>query len=490
MSIGLLTIPVDLLDPGTYVEYDNSRATGPLPPFPRRVLLIGQRLPTGQVAALVPTRIFGPSDGIGAFGRGSMLAAMITAARTANDASEMWAIALDDAAGSTAAAWTVTAAGTAPSNGTSTLYIGGVAVPVAVGPTVTANQAAQGLAAAINANGDLPVTALVDANIQAQVNVTCRWKGASGGDLDLRTSYYDGDLPPSGFSLAIAQTATGSANPSLVPAIASLGNLGYSDWAVPYYDGASQSAVSAELERRGGSTVQKDAMAYTLIPGTVGQLAAIGSGLDEKFLCNTGAYRMPSAPWVASATIAAVASYYLAIDPAAPLDTLVLPGLLPPAKQDEFQHQDRETLLHDGIGVLTTQGQQVTIKRLVTSYRINAQGITDRSYLNVETMATLAYLRYWLRARIAQKWSRYKLANDGKALPKGQRVTCPRLIKLDLVAGANDLFTAGIIDDVDQFSKELLVERDGTNRDRVNAVLPYTLIGQFRQFAGQVQFRK
>ncbi len=43
-SITFDTIPVNLRDPGSYIEFNNSNAQGPLPAQPRRKLIFGQRL--------------------------------------------------------------------------------------------------------------------------------------------------------------------------------------------------------------------------------------------------------------------------------------------------------------------------------------------------------------------------------------------------------------------------------------------------------------
>ena len=64
-----------------------------------------------------------------------------------------------------------------------------------------------------------------------------------------------------------------------------------------------------------------------------------------------------------------------------------------------------------------------------------------------------------------------------------------KTIKADLIAGSGQLYDAGIIDDPDQFAALVKVQRSGTSPDRVNSLLPWKLIGQFRVFAGQIQFR-
>ena len=74
--ISFNAIPVSIRVPGAYVEFDSRNATGGLYQVNNRVLLVGQKLAAGAVAALVPTRIFDEATAITAFGRGSMLARM------------------------------------------------------------------------------------------------------------------------------------------------------------------------------------------------------------------------------------------------------------------------------------------------------------------------------------------------------------------------------------------------------------------------------
>jgi phage tail sheath gpL-like len=44
------------------------------------------------------------------------------------------------------------------------------------------------------------------------------------------------------------------------------------------------------------------------------------------------------------------------------------------------------------------------------------------------------------------------------------------------------------MEDIAQFKAGLIVERDGTDVDRVNALIPPNVVNQFRIFAGKVQF--
>ena len=89
-------------------------------------------------------------------------------------------------------------------------------------------------------------------------------------------------------------------------------------------------------------------------------------------------------------------------------------------------------MLHDGISTHTVDpGGNVLLERPITTYQLNAAGFPDTSYLDVTTIATLAYLRYTLRARIAQKYPRHKLADDGIAIAPGQAIVTPKTLSAE-----------------------------------------------------------
>ena len=57
MAISFNEIPTTIRVPFVYVEFDNSRAVQGPALMPYRNLVIGQRLATGTVPALTPTRV-------------------------------------------------------------------------------------------------------------------------------------------------------------------------------------------------------------------------------------------------------------------------------------------------------------------------------------------------------------------------------------------------------------------------------------------------
>ena len=400
--ISFNTIPAALRLPGTYIEFDGARTVSGLPPQPNAALLIGQRLATGAVVAGVPTRIASAADAVAAFGRGSMLAAMAASFRAGDQTSDLFAIALDDAAGSAAATQQLTVTGSPTTGGTVWLMVAGRAVSVGAVAGAAAADIAQAIRDAVNAAPDLPVTATVNAGV---VTLTSRHKGVVGNDIELRLNYYQGQALPAGLAIALANTPTLTANPDIAPALAAMGDTPYRTLVLGCADTATLAKVEAELVDRWGPQRMVEAMAYGAVRGTQGGLATFGNGRNSPFVTVIGMRSAPNPTWEWAAAYAAAVGFNSAIDPARPFQTLALAGIVPPIAVDRFTRLERDLLLHDGISTYTVDaGGVVRIERAVTMYQTGALGLPDLSWLDVNTPLTLAYLRLAVRSRIGLKY--------------------------------------------------------------------------------------
>ncbi|KIO49597.1 phage tail sheath subtilisin-like domain-containing protein [Nitrosospira sp. NpAV] len=486
-NVSFAEIPVDIRTPGQYIEIDNSKAVQGLPQQERKILILGQRLTAGTVAQQIPTRMLNADQAAGYFGRGSQLHGMIAAAKIANPYSDMWAVALDDLLAGVVATGTITVTGSPTEAGTIKLYIGGVRLQagVAAGDTVTV--VAASIAAAINAAADLPVTATPSVGV---VTITARHKGECGNAIDIRLNYYMGEATPKGVSLAIVAMASGSGNPNVSNALSAIGNDQYYTIVTPWTDSANMVALENELGTRWGPMSQKTGHAFAGLSGTHGTLTTYGAARNSLHSTIVGSGKSPTAPWIWAAVLASVCEFNGAIDPARPFQTLLLSGLLPPSEKERFTREERNLLLKDGISTfLVDAGGRVLIERVVTTYQTNAFGIEDISYLDLETKWTVDYIRYAVRARIALRFPRYKLADDGTNFAPGQAIVTPRVIRAELLGLFRELEQVGLVEDFDQFKADLLVVRSDSDPNRVNAVIPPDIVNQFRVFAAAVQFR-
>jgi phage tail sheath gpL-like len=483
-------IPVNLLTPGQYVEFDNSQAVNSPVNMPNRIMLIAPMSSAGTAVPNVPFQVSGASDGVSALGRGSIGAGMLNAIFDVTDTIETWVLPVADSVAGQKATGTLTFTGVPTAGGTINFYLAGVRVQVGVSVNDTPSTIAAALVAAINADPDLYATATAAAGV---VTLTANNKGTAANDLDMRFNFYPmSESTPAGIAIAIGAFAGGTGDPSIATAIAAIGATQYNTFLTGFADASNLALISTELDTRWGPLYQNDGHCHVGLRGTVGSintaLSASNSPHIDSWTCEVGGE--PGPVWEKAALAGTVASYYLSIDPARPLQTLTLPGRLPASAEKRFIRSERNNILSYGGGTTIVDANgNVVIERAVTNYTVNAAGLVDPSYRDIETMYTLSLMRYQVRARIAQKFPRFKLVANGTQIAPGQAMTTPDLVRAELIALGLDWVDAGLMEDITQFKTDLLAVRNANDQDRVDVRLPPNLVNQFRVFAAQVQFR-
>jgi phage tail sheath gpL-like len=83
---------------------------------------------------------------------------------------------------------------------------------------------------------------------------------------------------------------------------------------------------------------------------------------------------------------------------------------------------------------------------------------------------------------------RFKLADDTFPVQPGSKVVTPRTIKEETIALFTILQDKGLIENLQDFIDNLVVERDAADRNRVNVLLPPDVINQFRVLAALIEF--
>jgi phage tail sheath gpL-like len=485
-NVSFNAIPIDIRTPGQYIEIDNSKAVSGLPNQVHKLLVIGQKLAAGTLAALTPTRVTTAAQAQQYAGRGSQLALMVENAKGENPNADMWIVAQDDDGAGAAATGTITVTVSSPAAGVIPLYIGGKKLSIGVAAAASADTIATAITTAITADADLPVTAAAAAGV---VTVTARNKGENGNTIDIRVGYYADEAAPSGVTLAIVGMAAGAGNPDITDVLAAIAGEQFYSIVMPYTDAANMTAFENELGTRWGPMLQQTGHLFAALSGTHTALTTYGDARNSVQSSVMGVKGSPTPPWRWAAALAAVCEGSGSIDPARPFQTLGLTTVLAPAVADRFSQPERDLLLKSGIATFTVDaGGRVLIERVVTTYQTNAQGIEDVSFLDLETKWTVDYIRYAVRARIALRYPRYKLADDGTNFAPGQPIVTPRIIRGELLGLFKDLETAGQVEGFEQFKSDLLVVRSTSDQNRVNAVIPPDVINQFRVFAAAVQF--
>lgn len=487
MRISFDFIPNIIRVPGAYAEIDPSRAArGLLPAFNQRILVLGQRLAAGTVAAEVPTLILTGDAASEAFGRGSMLHRMFQFIEKNNGFTETVAVALDDLVAGALATGSIAITGPATASGTLSIYIGARRVRVGVSLNDSANSIATAVAAAIVADDELPVTAAAAA---AAVNLTARHKGENGNDIDVRLNYFFGEALPAGVAPVVTAMAGGTGNPDIADAIAAIGDEQYDYLIVPWTDAANMAVLDAELASRWQPLREIEGHAFLAKVDTVANLSTFGNARNSPHVSVMGMFDTPTPPEEIAAAFGAVAAFHLNQDPARPLQTLPLVGVLSPPEESRFTTQEANILLFDGVATarIASDGT-VLIERAITTYQQNAFGSPDIAFLDVQTPATLAFLRKSWRVRMLSVFPRHKLRNDGIKDGSGQAIVTPKIARGETIALMRQWESAGLVENVDATIPELIVERDISDPNRLNFRLPPDLVNQLRVMAAKIEY--
>jgi phage tail sheath gpL-like len=491
MSVGFSNIPSDIRVPLFYAEIDNSMANSATSSLRRLIVAqVNDDATSDDIGSLVLVSRTSQAKDIG--GHGSMLAAMHKLHRDLDVVGEVWCLPLKVETG-TAAKATVTVTGTATQAGLLNLYVAGKRVSSIVPEQAAASVVATALVNAINEAIDLPVKA---AAADGVVTLTCKFKGELGNDISLalnRLGRVNGETTPAGLTVALSDMAGGVGTPNMTAALAALGDEPFEFIAQPWTDTASLDAwrdVMNDTAGRWSWAKQIWGHVYSAKRGTLGQLVAAGRLRNDPHMSIAGMEpTVPQPVWEFAAQFAARTAVFISADPARPTQTGALPGIDPAPASDRFMLDEAQSLLSSGIAAFTYSGSLVRIQRAVTTYQRNAYGQADDSYLDSEPLHQSAYVLRALQSRITSKYGRHKLANDGTNFGPGQAIVTPLVIRGELIAAYGELERAGIVENMDLFKANLIVERAADNPNRLNVLFPPDLVNQLRVFALLYQFR-
>lgn len=491
MAVSFNNTPSNLKVPLFYAEVDNSQAgyfTQNL-----RTLLIGQKKATGIGVANTPILVSRTDEAKLLAGQGSIAARMHEAYRLNDSTGEVWMLLLDDLEAGVAAIETITITGNATESGTLNLYIAGQKLQVAVVTGDTPTIIATAIAAAINANPNLPVTATSALGV---VTATNKHKGLVGNDVKFQLNYRGlagGEKTPTGITVAFAQTTPGTGVSVLTTALAALGDDEYDFIIHPFTDSTSLDALKSLMNNTTGRWAYNRQIyghVYTAKSDTFSNLVALGLARNDEHTTIAG-YEAdaPNPSWEYAAAYGARNAVFIAADPARPTQTGELLGILPALASSRFIQTERGTLLNSGIATSYVGGGAVRIERAITTYQKNAWNQTDPSYLDSETMHTLAHVIRRLRYVVTQKYPRHKLANDGTRFGAGQAIVTSSVVRGEILSEYAALEEQGIVENAKAFAENLIVERDANDPNRLNVLYPPDLVNQLRIFAVLTQFR-
>jgi len=402
-------IPFDWLEPGTFLEVKPNYSRTGLLPYPVKAHLIGQKLAAGTLAPGQLVEVVHPDEAIALFGEGSIGAEQVAAFRAINRTSPLMVQALADAGGAVKATGTLTFAGAVAVSTVLRFMIAGKPIRFTAASGDAVADMATKLAAAINAETSLTVTAAAAA---AVVTVTARHGGEVGNDIDLRVDTTDQPLP-SGLTIAIVDMANGAGNPDLEDALDIIENDWFTQIGHPWNDATNMAAFAEDLARRYQAMSKLDAHGFVGKRGTYGQLGTWGALTNSPFLTCLGLSRPKSSSWVLSAVAMGLATFHLTNDPARQLKSLAMTGFDGPDAVDQFTETEQDLLLRKGISTFDHLSDGTTVvSRMVTTYKQSNLGVADRAWLDIMVPATMSRIRYDWAAYVSLQYPRAKLVID------------------------------------------------------------------------------
>lgn len=488
MAVSFNQIPSNIRVPLFYAEMDNSAAGTAQQEY--RALLVGQSF--NADSANIPTLVSSAGTVQALAGRGSQLDRMYQAFRMNESMMTTWALPIADDESAVAATGTITVTGTAAAAGVLYLYIAGQRVTVGVNEKDTATVIATEIAASINENLDLPVTAVAAESV---VTLTCRWKGATGNDIDIRLNYLGdigGETTPTGITVAFTDMTGGTLNPEISAGLANLGDMEFDFIALAFGDTANLNAIQEFMNDITGRWSYAQMLyggVFVAVKKSLAEAQTFGNTRNDRHCSIMPIDKTPTPTWEVAAILTAQCAKSLSIDPARPLQTLPLVGMQAPNVEDRWNMSERNTLLFNGMSTYAVLAGVCQIERIVTTYQKNVYGVADNSYLDVETLYTSAYVLRAMKQRITQKYGRHKLADDSARFGAGQAIVTPNIIRAELIALYGELETLGLVENADLFAENLIVERNQTDVNRIDVLFPPDYVNQLRVFAVLNQFR-
>ncbi|QYN42223.1 phage tail sheath subtilisin-like domain-containing protein [Gilliamella sp. ESL0443] len=426
-------------------------------------------------------------------GRGSQLSRMVESYRNIDNFGELFVIAVDEPTAGSNATGTIQISGTAEETGTLSLYIGNSKIQSQVTVSDSAETIANGLHNAINTHLDLPVTAVLN---NSTITLTAKNKGLSGNDIPLCFNYYGtvgGEDTPDGLNIVINQMSGGTGTPNLTSVIAAMGDKLLDFIAFPFNDLSSLATFNHEMDDTTGRwsyARQLYGHAYTAKKGNLTELVEFGDKLNYQHISVAGyESRVQTGLDELIAMRTARNAIFIRNDPARPTQSGMLNGALPASDSNQFTLTEQQSLLSHGIATAYVSSGNLLIQRDITTYQRNSYGIADNSYLDSETLHTLAYVLRKLRSVITSKYPRHKLANDGTRFGAGQAIITPAVAKAEINATYRQLELMGLVENFDVFKKNLIVERNINDPNRLDVLFPPDLVNQLRVFAVLAQFR-
>jgi len=472
MTMQFNEIPKSIRRSGRYFEFNTKLAQRGLPENRQSLLLIGQMTSSGNATKETVYPIFDESEGWTYFGRGSILALMISAALKANRYVDLYACGMEDEGAGVAATGTITFANDSTGTATLTLRVGNQKVEILVENDDTPTEIAAALVAAMATTKlpDLPVTAAVNGGDDTQVDLTAKNKGTQGNDIRLKAGW-SRDIST---TATIVDMASGATDPDPENALDAAKPMQYDFTVLGLNDETNLGDLKTHLDFMQNALEQREGMGMFATRGTLVAATTLAASINSGWMDGPWCEGSPSMPYEIAAAYGSVNAGEE--DPAMPRNTLPLVGIGVPDMEDRPTETEIESALWNGITPLEVgPGEIVQIRRSVTTYTENAAGEEDDALLDTTSPLILFYSRKAYRQRIAARFGRSKVVEK-----------TPDKVRSEILDVAKRLEKAEILKKIDKYKDQFIFEVDEDVAGRINADIPTPVVPGLHIFAARI----
>jgi phage tail sheath gpL-like len=380
---------------------------------------------------------------------------------------------LEDDGSGAATVVEVTPTGTATAAGIYYVNVNGLrsnAIVTAIGDTVASFTAAATLAVAAILN--MPVTA---ADGTTTLDLTAKWKGASGNDIDVQIE----GPTDAGLTFGVAQATAGAVNPSVSAALAQVGGV-WETMGLNCLDIADTATLDLYQAFGAGQwlpTVNKPMMFFTgnTISAVASAIAVPDARATDFINGQLVAPGSRSLPFVVAARQLARIVLLANNNPPHDYGRQSADGILPGTDGEQWKYNQRDLAVKAGSSTIEVRDGVVDISDVVTFY--HPAGDPLPAYRFVVDIVKLQNIIYNISLIFnTAEWDGAPLLPDADPTTNASAKK-PKMARAAVASMLDSLGLEAIISDPKTAKANTLAEIDSVNPKRLNVQIPVQLVG-------------
>lgn len=451
--------------PGRFFDFNYSAAQRGLTPLTQRIALIGILGSAGTVAKETLKQVFTEGEADTYFEVGSELALMVRWAIKGHidygNASEIWAIGMDESTG-VAAVTTLTFVGVATETAIAHIRIAGRDIKVGVANGAVIGTIASDIDDAIDEMiKELPITSGAVAGV---VTCTHNAKGVNGNDVE-----YDNISMPAGIVLTIAQTVPGTVDVSIANCLDLLEDKDYDFVVCGNHIADDIDEFGTHLNATWASGVKRWRHTVLAERGTLATAQALATAADDYRQVVIAAEGFRGTPGEIASYVAA--QWAAEKDPNLPWNDWELDSIYLPETADIPTGAELNTYIAGGLTIVSVNENQTKAKivRAVTT-KVSEASVPFFVLLDLGITKGAYYAMRQIDAAQAAVTSRAKKTIRSKAA-----------VRSTTLATLYSLEELEIVQNVKAHEKELIVENDPSVASRLVQAVPTSIVPPLNQ---------